>query len=121
MRVAFAVPFAAILLLAPLPSTAVEGPNDAAMVSTATATSSAGEASPAPGAATTQAALVPQAPAPPTTPPAQWLYACVPQCSYYYSYCQELCSGRGGIKFFTCTPPPPGLCAHFTCTCNKGL
>jgi hypothetical protein len=121
MRVAFAAFFVANLLLATLASAAVEGSKDAAAAPTANAASPHGEVSPVPGAVTTQAALVPAAPRLPATPSAEWLYACVPQCSYYYGICQEECSGRGGIKSFTCTPPPPGTCAHFTCTCNKGL
>ncbi|HVR08837.1 MAG TPA: hypothetical protein VMW75_12385 [Thermoanaerobaculia bacterium] len=132
MKAALAILFVATLLLAPLAAAAETTGTAGAHAAPATAAADA-SAAPDGGAASTQpppaastdAAVAPAAPgaaAPPAAPlPAEWLYACVPQCSYYYGICQEECSGLGGIKYFTCTPPPPGLCAHFTCTCNKGL
>jgi hypothetical protein len=102
MKATFAVVFVATLLLIPLASTAAVAGGEAGAPATA---------APAPvGVAATDA-----------QPPAEWLFACVPQCSYYQGICQEECSGLGGIKSFSCTPPPPGICAHFTCVCNRGL
>jgi len=127
MKAALAVLFLATLLLVTLAAapaaTTAGGPlgAPASAAATASAAPAGGEASPLPSAAGAQAAVAPAAPAPPATLPAEWLYACVPQCSYYYGICQEECSGLGGIKSFYCTPPPPGICAHFTCVCNKGL
>lgn len=82
--------------------------------------SSAAVAAAGPGEQGAKGAIT-AAPEQPGTPPAQWLFECSPLCSYYYGICQEECTLRGGIKSFYCTPPPPGLCASFTCTCNKGL
>jgi hypothetical protein len=102
MRAAISFLFIAILLVVvPLASSA-----SAAVAAAGASASTAG---------------APAAPEQPGTPPAQWLYECSPLCSYYYTICQEECTFRGGIKSFYCTPPPPGLCASFTCTCNKGL
>jgi hypothetical protein len=79
----------------------------------------------APPAAAAQGVNVtpaPAAPEQPGTPPPTWQNACVPTCSYYYSFCVERC-GTHGIKSFTCTPIPPGEfgCAPNTCVCNFGL
>ncbi len=62
-----------------------------------------------------------QAPAPPVAQNPIPLFACVPTCDYYQSYCTTICSGRGGVKSFGCTPTFSPHCASFTCTCNLGF
>jgi hypothetical protein len=64
---------------------------------------------------------VPASPEQPGTPAPTPLFECSPTCPYYYTYCQEICTNRGGIKSFNCIPTYPPHCATFTCTCNKGL
>ncbi len=126
MKATFAVLFVATLLLIPMASTAaVAGGAPGAPATAAPAPASVAPAgaaaSPQPPAASADPAGAPATLGQWGTPAAEWLFACVPQCSYYQGICQEECSGLGGIKSFSCTPPPPGICAHFTCVCNKGL
>jgi hypothetical protein len=129
MKATFAVLFVATLLLVSMASAAAvaatagseqDAPATAAAAPASVAPAGAA-AAPQPPAASANPASAQAAQDPWGTPAAEWLFACVPQCSYYQGICQEECSGLGGIKSFSCTPPPPGLCAHFTCVCNKGL